>query len=188
MQLPRMDWSFNDGIKVDSANRNNHKSDKRQWKQGTPNKTCSILENVSCKILGITCKYFEEDHKNKWRWGFVQNIVKRGKFHDDDVQNNPCCKNNIFNGSDVTSKILGLGYKEDIEEDHQIIQILLKNSKVKSNKIRKTPYPSIKDGNQDRESASGLYPKIPSMDTSRSTAKLNDKDILQQKSPLDTQV
>ena len=86
------------------------------------------------------------------------------------------CKytNEIFNTSKVASTILGLGNKEDSEEDHQIIQTHLNDHQKKSNKIKSTPYPSRKDVNQ--ESTSGLYSRLSNIETSRCTIKITDKD------------
>ena len=56
--------------------------------------------------------------------------------------------NDILDDNKIASKILGLGYKEDIEENRQMIQTLLNVNQKKSDIIRGTPYPSKENVNQ----------------------------------------
>ena len=63
-----------------------------------------------------------------------------------------------------SSKILGEGYKENSEEDNQVMQILLNDDQGKPRKFIDTPYPSEENINQKKPSEiEGLHPGLSEM-------------------------
>ena len=91
--------------------------------------------------------------------------------------------NNKMENGGESSKILGKGYKEDNEEDNQVMQMPLSMNGGKSRRFIDTPYPSEENMHHEKlTETNGLYPGLSEMqakeqDRSRSTLRMDEIDI-----------